>query len=436
MWKNVGRAILVIAVISSLGCRRQPLPATPPTPVLVYPGEFIVEPPRRYGGLVSQKKNYVEVIGGQAYFVTNTGKYLHIRSIDTEREPKPLKTEDNLCLTQFKGMRCDPNYHYQVLTEPLERELWGLSSAPGLGITGINFSTPGIKVAVIDSGVDCDHEDIQCFETYNAITDSEAQIDDHGHGTHVAGTICALGSNGIGLSGVSEGCKVGAVKFLSHTGGGSLFHAIRGVRWAIDRGYQVINNSWGGGGHSQILQDLINEAKSKGILFVAAAGNEASDNDSSPKFPANYDNAISVASIDRSGALSRFSNWGKAVDIAAPGSDILSLQAGGGYTRMSGTSMAAPHISGILALLLQSGLSPEQSLKRLFETAKGVPGDKVSNGRADGRSALEGDVCKPKKCRRCISECDDVYKCSCNKKRRCRRECREITHCGAKCVEP
>lgn len=346
------KSLAKIIVISFLvGCSMQPAVS----PVMVYPGEYVVKEPMRYGGLVSPKKSYVKELNGQIYYIKRSGELLHITAKQGAVEPTVYKENEDLCKSTFSGSLCDPNYSYKALEEPLEPSMWGLGKAPGLDISDINYDT-SVKVAVVDTGVNCSHEDITCFEQYNAITDSPIQKDDNGHGSHVAGTICGNGSNHKGITGVARSCRLGAIKFMNASGSGSLFDAVRGIQWAIKNDYQIINNSWGGGGKSKILEDAINEATQKGIIFVAAAGNEANDNDRNPKYPASYENAFSVASIDRNGSLSSFSNYGsKTVDVAAPGRDILSIDSKGGYRELSGTSMATPHVSGLLTLLRQKG---------------------------------------------------------------------------------
>ena len=255
-----------------------------------------------------------------------------------------------------------------------------------------------VVVAVLDTGVDYTHEDLVSnmwvrpknmaaytddeLGTYNDLngfngTDKMADpMDDNGHGTHCAGIIGAEGDNGIGISGINQKVKIMPLKFLGRGGSGSTDDAIEAINYAIDRknkgvNIRVISASWGSTSKSKALEDTIRAANEAGILFVAAAGNDGSNNDSRPHFPSNYDlpNVISVAALDRNNKLASFSNYGvKTVHIAAPGKDIVSTWLGNGYREASGTSMATPYVSGVAALIIASepGISLTDLRKRLL----------------------------------------------------------------------
>ncbi|SDG64677.1 Subtilase family protein [Flavobacterium omnivorum] len=209
---------------------------------------------------------------------------------------------------------------------------------------------------------------------------------DDDHGTHVAGTIGAVGGNGKGVAGVVWNVKMINAKFLSGTGG-TLANAIKAIDYFTDlktrHGLNIVatNNSWGGGGFSQGLQDAIERANTAGILFIAAAGNSGTDNDATPSYPASYPNAnvIAVASITSTGALSSFSQFGAtSVDIGAPGSGIWSTVPArskgkfiSSYASYNGTSMATPHVSGAAALYasLNPGATAAQIKAALLNSA-------------------------------------------------------------------
>lgn len=258
---------------------------------------------------------------------------------------------------------------------------------------------PNFVIADIDTGVDYNHPDLSANAWVNPgevagngidddgngfiddtrgwdfVNNDNNPIDDNNHGTHTAGTIGAVGNNGVGVVGVNWRCKIMALKFLSASGSGSTSGAISCVNYARTMGVKISNNSWGGGGFSQALFDAINASKSVGHLFVAAAGNSNVNTDSSPHFPSSYnlDNIISVASIDRLDNRSSFSNYGAvSVDLGAPGSSILSTTRNNTYSTFNGTSMATPHVVGVVALVYARNPSwtYQQVRNQVFNTVR------------------------------------------------------------------
>ena len=224
------------------------------------------------------------------------------------------------------------------------------------------------------------------------------------HGTHVAGTIAAQGNNSAGVSGVNWDAQVMSLKFLGANGGNTL-DAVEAINYAVNKGVKISNNSWGGGGYSQALYDAIKNADAAGHLFVAAAGNGGTDgvgdnNDTTPSYPASYNlpNVISVAATNNKDTLGSFSNFGTtSVDLAAPGVDIVSTYPEGGYGFMSGTSMAAPHVTGVAALMKsrEPGLDDAQMRSRILGSVdkKDVLQGKVATGgRLNAAAALAGST--------------------------------------------
>jgi subtilisin family serine protease len=296
----------------------------------------------------------------------------------------------------------EPNYIVRATLTPNDTrfgELWGLNNTgQSGGIAGADISavsawdvstgSRSAVVGVIDTGVDYNHPDLaaniwsaptsfsvtiggqtitcaQGSHGFNAINNTCNPLDDNNHGTHVSGTIGAVGNNGQGVVGVNWTASIMGLKFLSASGSGTTADAIDCIEFAVQAkqafagsggaNVRVLSNSWGGGGFSQALLDQINKANTNDMLFVAAAGNAGSNNDTTANYPSNYNapNVLAVASTTRTDARSSFSNFGATtVDLGAPGSSILSTVRNGGYSTFSGTSMATPHVSGAAALVL------------------------------------------------------------------------------------
>lgn len=244
---------------------------------------------------------------------------------------------------------------------------------------------------------------------WDFVNNDNNPLDDQGHGTHVAGTIAARGGDGIGVAGVAWNTQIVALKFLDANGNGGSSNAARAIDYfttakssnaGID--FAATNNSWGGGGYTQQLQDAITRAAKSDILFVAAAGNGGTDgigdnNDLGGYYPsgystqgtAGYDNVISVAAISSTGGLAGFSNYGaSSVDLGAPGVSIYSTTKGGGYGYMSGTSMATPHVAGAIALFSAAHPTYSAAQIRAELLSSGIPtsslaGKTVTGARLD-----------------------------------------------------
>jgi subtilisin family serine protease len=285
----------------------------------------------------------------------------------------------------------------------------------------------GVIVAIVDTGIDYTHPDIDANVWTNPgeipgnglDDDGNGFIDDHrgwdfvgptwvspvhdndpqdihGHGTHVAGTVAAEGDNGIGVIGVAWKAKVMATKGISDDGFGPISSLAAAIVYAADNGADVINASFGNEFPSTTLQEAVDYAHAHGVVFVAAAGNN--NRDASQFYPASFTNAVAVAAVDQAGQKAPFSNFGRRIDVAAPGVDILSLQNGsGGYRGLSGTSMAAPHVAGVAALIVQRNpeFTSEQIRQALRTSADdlGAPGkdDSFGYGRASAASAVTID---------------------------------------------
>lgn len=260
----------------------------------------------------------------------------------------------------------------------------------------VTEGSPEVVVAVIDSGIQIQHPDLRAnlwtnakeaggapgqdldgngyahdvhgYDFYAKKGDPE---DENGHGTHTAGTVAAL-KNGLGVIGVAPQVKIMPLRFLGPQGQGSTADAILAVRYAVRMGARIISASWGGPGYSSYLAQAVQEAIEAGVIFVAAAGNDGNDLSRMPTYPASLPGVITVASSGVSDQISNFSNYDpNTVLISAPGEQILSTYLKGGYKALSGTSMAAPQVSGAIALAFSKNRSvtPQQLKSLLCNTA-------------------------------------------------------------------
>jgi subtilisin family serine protease len=365
--------------------------------------------------------------------------------------PPGLSVEDAVKkLSKVSGViYAQPDYQVDISTTPNDTrfsEMWPMNNTGQSGGTvGADIeatkawdiatgSKNEIIVAVIDTGVDYTHpelaanmwvntaekngkagvdddgngyvDDIYGYDFCNKDGDPK---DDHFHGTHCSGTIGAIGNNNSGVVGVCWKVKIMALKFLSGSGSGYISDAIKCVQYSVLMGANLSSNSWGGGGYDSAMRDAINAAGAAGMLFVAAAGNSAGNNDTTPSYPATYDCAsiISVLSTDRYDAKSSFSCYGATtVDIGAPGSSILStfptyvtsaMSSGGfsaNYGTISGTSMATPHVSGACALLWsQNPMLTNAEVKKILmdnvDKLSSLSGKCVSGGRLNIYKAIQ-----------------------------------------------
>lgn len=253
-------------------------------------------------------------------------------------------------------------------------------------------SGSGVKVAVIDTGIDNDHPDLNVAggvgfadKKWRVVTETNKWDDDNGHGTHVAGTIAAL-NNEIGVVGAAPDVSLYAVKVLGKDGSGYVSDIIAGIDWSAQNDMDIATMSLGGSGSSQAFQDVINAAHNSGVLIIAAAGNGGDGNilTTETSYPAAYDNVVAVAATDSNNNVAGFSNSGPYVDIAAPGVYIRSTWNDGLYNTISGTSMACPHVTGVAALVLAKdpSLTPSDVESILTSTAtdRGIVGFDNSYG--------------------------------------------------------
>ncbi|MCR9296202.1 MAG: S8 family serine peptidase [bacterium] len=354
-----------------------------------------------------------------------------------------VSVEDALAVYQRHPdvLYAEPNYRIQIQAipnDPSFTDLWGLNNTgqtAGVADADIDATEAwdiatgrgNTIIAVIDTGVDYTHPDLQAnmwvndlelngipnFDDdnngyaddiygYDFANNDPDPMDDHDHGTHVAGTIGAVGDNSLGITGVNWDIQIMAIKFLRADGSGDLGAAIAAIDYAVANGATISNNSWGfNGSFSPGLYDAIRNAQDAGHIFVAAAGNGNSfgvgqNNDVAPFYPAAYDleNIVSVAALDHEDQLASFSNYGAvSVDLGAPGVNILSTTIGNTYSFFNGTSMATPHVAGTLALVKDTypDWTQAQLMAAVMETVDPVSdlqGRSITGGRLNAYQAL------------------------------------------------
>ena len=348
----------------------------------------------------------------------------------------------------------EPDFRVKAIAktpnDPSFDQLWGLKNtgqyingtdSPGNGTPdadidapeawGIRTASDSVIVGVVDTGIDYLHQDLSANMWTNPKEIPSNLIDDDGngivddvfgadfvdydgdpmdemsyydvyHGTHVAGTIGAKGNNGIGVAGVGWKAKVMALRFLDAYGSGWTSDAINAINYALAikaaNGYKrmILSNSWGGGGYSSALFDVIALARDQGVLFVAAAGNDYSNTDVSPTYPAGYAlaNIVSVGATDFNDHKPDFSNYGcSSVDLSAPGVDVYSTQRYDRYQYLSGTSMATPHVSGMAALIwsqrpTMTWKSIKSALLNSVEPKDQLKAQSMTQGRANLNKAI------------------------------------------------
>jgi subtilisin family serine protease len=330
----------------------------------------------------------------------------------------------------------------QVPNDPYFPQLWAMQNTaqPGADIGAVaawdvSTGASSVVVGVIDTGIDYTHQDltanvwsaptaftvtvgavkISCAagtHGFNALTMTCDPMDDNNHGTHVSGTIGAAGNNGVGVVGVNWTTSIIGAKFLDASGSGSIANAVNAIDFVIKTkqafassngaNVRVLSNSWGGGGFSQALLDEVNLANSNDILFVAAAGNNAANNDTTPFYPASLSapNVIAVAATDSTDHLASFSNYGTtSVLLAAPGVGIVSTTIGNTYSNFSGTSMATPHVSGAAALVLSHCALDTAGVKNTLLTSvdslASLVGYTATGGRLNVNTAIRNCAAAP-----------------------------------------
>ena len=233
--------------------------------------------------------------------------------------------------------------------DPYFSNQWGMTKIQAPQAWDITKGSPAVRIAILDTGIDIDHPDLAGKIVSSVNFGNSTTVDDlYGHGTHVAGIAAAITANGVGVAGLGRDCSLMNVKVMNDDGEGYYSSIVEGIIWAADNGADVINMSIGGTDTSLTLEDAVNYAWNKGVVVVAAAGNNHS---TAPFYPAYYTNAMAVGATDVNDAMPSWSNRGSWVDVAAPGDDIYSCMPDAQYGYKDGTSMASPHVAGLAALV-------------------------------------------------------------------------------------
>ena len=371
-------------------------------PAEAHPGESKADLKRAKGELLvtypGEDKELEQSSGGQVEekipkLNTRLVAFPELKEKPSGRVVEALERKKAVLAEKPSVVSVDYNYIRSIVAtnDAYSTELWGLEKIRAEQTWGAGSEGEKTLVSVVDTGVAIDHPDLSgavSFQHDFVAEDGVAQ-DDHGHGTHVAGTIAARANNSVGVAGACPGCSLISAKALDASGNGTDADIAEAIIYSADKGARVINLSLGAHESSSTLQQAVQYAIGRGALVVAAAGNSGTD---APFYPAAYGEAVAVSATTHNDMLADFSNYGSYIDLAAPGQAILSTSPGDGYATMSGTSMAAPHVSGGAALLFARGLSAGEVREDLQVSAAdlGVAGldPQFGHGRLDSYAAI------------------------------------------------
>jgi len=344
------------------------------------------------------RQSVVRESGGQT--VKDLPGEVRLISFPSVMSEQSGETREQELQSELGDLREDPrveaadyNYIREATFLPDDRKFgdpgqWGLRKA-GFPNAWNDARGTGAKIAIIDSGINQDHSDLGKISAQKDFVNGRAVANDgYGHGTHVAGIAGALTDNGRGVAGGCPACRLLVAKVMNSRGEATDSDLIAGINWSINQGADVLNLSLEGP-YSGALEAKINDASAKGVVIVASAGNEGT---TARRYPAAYPAVIAVGATNENDRLTGFSSRGSWVDLAAPGTDILSTGAGGGYPEETGTSQSAPFVSALAGLLASEGETADQIRQRIQSTATdlGPDGDdpRYGHGRINAARAI------------------------------------------------
>lgn len=399
---RVSKVFIVLSILSSVVATAQA------REVEAVPGEYIVKLKPMMSTMGINTTTLGQRLGGIVKSTIPSANLLVVTRASVETQKSAIEVLSSNTLVDY----AEPNYIYHAIKTPNDTDFakqWGLKNTMTIASKvdidaekawDITTGSEQVIVAIIDSGMDYNHPDLKDnawmneaeangkpgvdddnngyvddIHGINAIAGGVNPLDDNGHGSHCAGTIGGTGNNGLGIVGINWKVKMIGLKFLGADGAGTLEAAVKAIDYAVKMGARVLSNSWGSYGSSQALQEAIERSNKAGAIFIAASGNDGTNNDVKPLYPASYPvaNVVAVAANDTNGSIAGFSNWGKkTVHLSAPGVGIHGIWKSGEAKAASGTSMAAPFVSGVAALVLahEPSLTNLELKDRLLRTVK------------------------------------------------------------------
>ncbi|CAG9620626.1 Subtilisin NAT [Sutcliffiella rhizosphaerae] len=339
-WMKSFSAILIAILAFSLAFGSVSADASSSSAVGVAKKEYLIGFAKGNKASAQSSENLITSLGGE---VQHTFDYMEVMEVSLpEKAAEALKKNPNI---EFVEENVEVFASAQTVP-------WGIphikaNTAHAQGVTG-----SGVRVAVLDTGIDANHVDLNVRGGASFISgESNPYQDGNGHGTHVAGTVAAL-NNSTGVLGVAYNADLYAVKVLNSSGSGTLSGIAQGIEWSISNGMHVINMSLGASSGSTALQRACDNAYARGIVVIAAAGNSgAIGNQNTIGYPARYSSVIAVGAVSSNNTRASFSSVGNELEVMAPGVSILSTTPGNNYASFNGTSMAAPHVAGAAALI-------------------------------------------------------------------------------------